>query len=379
MGERSGFRRSKGIIKVQNELLSFDINNTINLSRRDRYLLRLATTLHNVADIESRREFKTIFAKHINVSKESLSPILTGLKKNSMEKVLYEAYLFNSALKKPHEKLWPFHDLIAAMFAYNALKDELGNVDAKIAAWAILFHHESNLKLIPDISIVQLLRDTVKLEGLEKKSLTGSIARNMTDLKRPFFNPDIPLNLRIEALEGRNFPEKQAYENPELTFDAFHFAMKLLFHDTDPNMFALPKLAEPYLREHKLFNEFMGVIINAADICNKTTDLQIRTLDMLKALLQTASRNGRYKKNIDLIRMGVKTVNGSLHSVIKWIDGSLTLYSSNASISYADLLLLKAKALDILGNTKESDKVKALAYLHRGIMMINGNKPDRSN
>ena len=100
---------------------------------------------------------------------------------------------------------------------------------------------------------------------------------------------------------------------------------------------------------------------------------------MLKDLLQIASRNSAYKKNIDLIGTGVRAVNGGLTSVLEGLDDSLKLFSPTAIISYSELLTMKARVLDILGRINEGNQVRSLAFLRRGIDLINGNKPEGAN
>jgi hypothetical protein len=365
----SGFLHCRVVAKIERELLTFGPHNFLENKRP---ALQWATMLQNVTNFEGRTTYNKLFGKY-EVSERSLSPILADLDDESACRVLYEAEAFNSALGGPHGKLRPFHNLTAALFAYNVLQEELGVANAVMAAQAILFHHETNVDLIPDIPVVRLLRDAAKLENLGKWSLTENIANNVDNLNRPFFNFDIPLELRIELLEGHSIPEKQAYENSELTFDAFQFALKFLFHDTNPNSFALPNMVGPYLRKHQLFVNFTDVAIDAAQRYNKTTELQIMNLDTIKELMQLAVQNTKYAKMVDLIGIGSAAVDKSLNFILNGIDDSLKIYSHNGFASYARLLALKALALEALGRHEEAEVVMAHANLRNGINSINGN------
>jgi hypothetical protein len=366
---KNGFLHCKVVADVERGLLKFGPNNFLGDKRP---ALQWATMLQNITDIEGRAEFNRLFSKY-EVSKGSLSPILEGLGKKSVEKVLREADLYNSALNRPVAKLMSFHHLTAALFAYNILKDELGS-DAVIAAQAILFHHENNIGLIPHIPVVRLLRDAVKLEDLGKWRMTDCITKNVADKKRYYFNQEIPIDLRIDVVEGRSTPEKQEFEGQGFKLDAFQFALKLLFIDTNPNMFALPKMADPYLRRHKHFNDLLGVVINAAEEQNKNTYLQIYNLDELKISLVLAAGNKIYKRNKDIIEAGMGKVDEHLtDQVLRKIEDSLVLTPFSDS-----LLSMKALVLEILGRQAESQVIRKLMMTRRGLS-INADKPVRLN
>ena len=371
MGDRtSGFYHCKVVANIERGLLKFGPKSFLENKLP---VLQWATMLQNITNVEGRTEYKNIFGKY-EVSEKTLAPILDGLSRKSADKVLCDAELFNAALSRPIDRALPFHNLTAAVFAHKVLRKELGNEDAVLAAQAILFHHEKHLELIPRSPVVLLLRDAVKLEDLGTWSLTESIKNNMEKHRWPFYNPALPLDLRVDMIENFTVPEKQAFENPDLTFDAFHFALKFLFLDTNPNTFALPKMVDPYLRKHHLFNDFLSVIINASEEHNKSTMMQIKNLDELRVTLLLSTINKAYKKNVDIITMGIKTIEDHMaNNILRKIETSLQLTPYSES-----LLSMKIFVLQMLGREDECLAVQKQIFAVRGLLS-HGKKPEKLN
>ena len=376
-GRERGFLHARSVEKVQQELLKYG---TVDLIGKENEALQWATTLHDIAYIQDKAQYMQVFADH-KISKESVFPLLAGLNNLSVSRVLKMAGDFNTALKTKNAPLFPFHHLTGALFAFNVLtkEKELSNVDAVIAAQAILFHHENNLIMLPPIPAVRLLRDSVKLESLNEGNLADIIDLNVLELDRPFFNPRIPLGLRQDIIEGHKDPEEQDSVYPDLTIDAFQFALKALLPDINPNMFIMHSMARPYINNNALFIKFLKVTIDSAKKYNESLDLYINNMGSLRGLLQLAMNSSFYSGNLESIKMGGSYVNGYLEQVIKEIDGYIKKYPSKEYTSLAVLLSLKSQAFGALGNDKEKKFFENQATLRVGIEAIMEKDPEAGN
>jgi hypothetical protein len=365
-----GLLHGKKIAKIQQELQKFG---KIDLTGKGTGALQWATMLHEITYINDRAEYMKVFSGH-EVSKESIFPVLAGLNNDSIAKALKGVGEFNSALKKGDAPLYPFHHLTAALFAYNILQDELGS-DAVIAAQAILLHHERDIKLIPADPAVRLLRDSVKIESLNERSLTENINRNILIYNRLFFDPDIIQEVREEILEGRINPDDQEFDNAGFKLDAFQFTVEFLFPDTNPDRFALPDVVRPYLHRHELFLKFLRVVVEAAENYNESIELRVENLGSLKGLMLFALKNNKYASNVDRIKIGAGAVDGHLAHILKKIEGSIKACPSEEFPSLAELLFMKAKVLDALERIEEGNTIR----LQAGIELIKKGDPEAGN
>ncbi len=357
-----GFPHAKTVYNIQQNLLEYG---KISLTENENNVLQCATMLHDITMIGSPVEYMKVFADHIDVSKNSLSQLLTGLDGYCSSSVFISAGYFKSALQNPDENLCRFHHLTAALFAYKILQEELGSVDAKIAAWAILFHHESKLDQIPGDPVVRLLRDSVKIHSLDELSLCKNISKYVVNYERPFFNPAIQQKLRIDVLEGRKIPDEQELENSELKLDAFQFALKTLFLDTNPNMFALPEIAGPYLQDHDVFTRLLNRVILSAEQHKKTSESQIENLELLKMLLSHAMKSSNYSSNVEMIAKGLEVVDIHLRMTLDQIETDLKCNPPSI-----EGLFLKARTLQAMEDLKASNDAYAEAFLQQGLEFI---------
>jgi hypothetical protein len=358
-GKERGFLRAQKIDNVQDEMLKAGI---VDFIGKEKEALQWATSLHDIAYINDRVQYKQVFASH-EVSKESIFPVLARLDNLSAAKVLNEVGEFNAALKSKEAPLYPFHHLTGALFAYNILRKErqLSEIDAVIAAQAIMFHHERNLELIPYVPAVRLLRDAIKLESLTVENLANNIERNIHEYDRPFFDPGIIQEVREEIIEGHITPEDQEFANEGFRLDAFQFAVRSLFPDTNPDMYSLSGMAREYLRGNGIFINLLKIVVDAALTNNENPELQIDNLRTLKELMKFTMKHDKYSSNIKFIQTGLGIINVNLSHVLEVIEHSLKFRFPEKNYSLASLLSLKAKALEALEKMGESNVVKLRA------------------
>lgn len=284
----------------------------IELERKQFDSLQCASLLHDIADIKDAAEYRSVFG-NLKVTNDAILPIVEGVQSESKENAYQQISEFNMALSQGRN-LRPFHNLTGSLFADNLLSNsyegdaikEKFNIDDKTVAQAIFYHSERKLELIPNNIVVRLLRDADKIEGLDLQRLIDI----NTKAGRVFFDPSIPFSLRVEMLSGRIRPEEQEARDPGLKLDTFQFAgVRSLFLDTNPDMYALPDIANTYLRKHELFNTYLEQIIAATGQYNTTLpELQERNLRVLYDLLLIAENDDRYARNVDLINNGFPTL-----------------------------------------------------------------------
>lgn len=370
--QENGLQYGREIFKVQQDLLGYE-HGQFNGKNMD--ILQWATLLQNITMVKNTAEYMDVFAKHIEVSRNSTSQLISGLDSISSANSFLLAGYFDSALQNPKEDLFGFHSLTAALFAQKILREELGDEGAKRAAWAILFHHYARPDQIPLDPMARLLRDSVTLYDLDEISMHKSITKNIVNGKKTFFNPKIPQKLRMEMLEGLKTPDEQELDDPDLKFDALHFALKTLFIDTNPKMFALPELAGHYLRNKDIFTRLLNRVILSAEQHNRISESQIDNVELLKTLLRYASKSSNCSGNAETIAKGAQVIDHYLRSTLDNIDAALKSdpYST-------DNLFIKARTLYAMEQPQASRDAYAKAYLQQGVEFFDqGNSEDAYN
>jgi tetratricopeptide (TPR) repeat protein len=370
MNDRAhGFPYGEEIERVQQNMLECG---KARFSEKEMNVLKWATTLQNVTMVKGPAEYMKVFAGQIEVSRNSLARLFSESSGISSANTVILASYFEAALKAPDEDLYRFHSLTAALFADRILREELGDDGAKRAAWAILFHHENDPENIPANSVARLLRDSIRIHALNEKRFISSINNDVYDHKMSFFDPDIPPKLRIEILNGSKTLKEQRLENPEMQFDAFQSALKTLFIDTSPDMFALPGIARSYLRNNNIFIRLLNRLILSAEQHDQNTELLIDNLDIIRTLLRCASGIGNHSCNAVTIAKGLQAVDDHLVRILDKFEFQLR------AVSYPpEVMFLKGRILQIMEKTRESNEAYAKAFLKQGMIFFNqGNLED---
>jgi hypothetical protein len=261
----------------------------IALNDRDWNCLEWAGALHDIADVKSPEEYRSVFAAY-KVDSETIAPVLSGLSEPACNSVNSEIAAFQNALEQSG-KLRHFHHLTAAVFAFTALSDVLGPDDARLTAQAILLHSERDLTLFPQNPVVRLFRDSDKIEGLDMARLIDINIK----AGRVFFDPAIPFSLREEIIRGGTRPEDQESREAAPKLDTFQFAgIRSLMLDTNPAFYANPQLAGIYLERHAVFEGFLKDLIRTATEHDQTVPLLKENLETLVKAFDYASTLTEY-------------------------------------------------------------------------------------
>lgn len=275
----------------------------IAINDRDWNCLEWAGALHDIADVKSPEEYRSVFAAY-KVDSETIAPVLSGLSEPACASVNSELAAFQNALEQGG-KLRHFHHLTAAVFAFTTLSDVLGPDEARLAAQAILLHSERDLTLFPQNPVVRLFRDSDKIEGLDMARLIDINIK----AGRVFFDPAIPFHLREEIIRGGTRPEDQEARSEVPKLDTFQFAgIRSLMVDTNPAFYANPQLAGLYLEKHAVFDGFLKGLIRTATEHNITVPLFKENLRTLIKAFDHASVITEYAFLVPQLASGKKQI-----------------------------------------------------------------------
>ncbi len=308
-----GIPHGRKVFRIANEQLN--LSNT-SLAPNDLASLQWACLIHDIADVKNSEQYRAVFGDY-SVNKTSMRSLLVGLDFNAEQSITSEITTFENALGTPDEKLRPYHHLTAAVFALRALGEDLGKDGARLAAQAILLHSERSLSIFPDNTVIRLLRDADKIEGLNISRLVEINKK----AGRIFFDPAINWSLRQQMIRGAIRPERQEQEAPRLKLDTLQFAgIRSLFVDTNPTFYANPLLVKPYLTRHGMFSRFLNDVMQAAK--KETFPKLLRpTLETLRNAIEYAQTQDAYRTVDDQLKKGNQKVNRA----IKRLDSLLSL------------------------------------------------------